>query len=134
MKKDKELIELAKMEAKNLKEHCTNEELSNLNFHHLNPDTKQKCIYGQMTGHCNSDRASYLILKCATKVLVQSPDIKTIYNPMTEFVLNGEPKTARTSFLQYISPIEAVIVRYPKYNKKLIDFLKGDSNDFLKIK
>lgn len=133
-KKDikKEILEQADIEALNLKTHAKKKELSLLDFEKLDPESKSSCIYGLMTGNCNSKRAKSLILKCAKKVLVKPDTTKSFRNSMNDYVLNGKPKRKREDEMEYVSPIETVIFRYPEYNKKLIKFLKGERDYFYK--
>ncbi len=62
--KKSEFINEVENEIKMLKIHATKEELNKLNFKTFDPCKKNRCIYGQMTGQCNSERAKELIGKC----------------------------------------------------------------------
>lgn len=44
-------------ELKHIKRHATPEELNKLSFITFNKNNPCKCIYGQMTGNCDSTRA-----------------------------------------------------------------------------
>jgi len=131
-----QLIKLANKEAINLKKYATKKELANLNFDKLDPNERKECVYGQLTGECNSKRATKLIKKCATKVLFPREakhDFDSFGNtPMETYVVGGKPKKRRATEFNYVSPIEAVIVRYPKKTKGLIDFLTGKKEYFIK--
>jgi len=65
----KKLIELVTKEAINLKANATQEELDNLNFNCLLPSDSTQCIYGQMTGNCDSKRAVELIRLSCKRVM-----------------------------------------------------------------
>lgn len=52
-----------------LRKLLTQEEKSKLNFSYLDYDSKERCIYGQTTGNCNSERAKELIKKACKKFL-----------------------------------------------------------------
>jgi hypothetical protein len=58
------LIKLVADEAEKLKTHATQRELKNLHFEMLNGGIVDSCIYGQMTGHCYSQRAIELLNLC----------------------------------------------------------------------
>ena len=49
-----------------LKLHATRRELSRLDFEMCDGLNAFRCIYGQLTGYCFSERALKLIQKCAT--------------------------------------------------------------------
>lgn len=61
---------LVKKEAANLKKNATKEELAKLDFDRLDGDSPYSCMYGQMTGHCYSNRASELIFNCCERVYI----------------------------------------------------------------
>ena len=128
----KDLIKLVTSEAKALKAKSTQDERNRLDFDTFNPETRNGCIFGQMTGDCNSDRANALILKCAKRVY-NSPDTPTI-NAIEESVLNGPPRKIDYGYriYSYFSPIEKFIgQRIPSQkenNKILIDYLKGETD------
>lgn len=114
----KELIELVKIEAKNLREKATKEELDKLKISELNTIMASACIYGQMTGWCYSDRADFLIKQCTEKVY----DGQTGVNRSEEFV------DMDTKRFYYWSPIEVYIAQDLPQNANLIDYLKGKTN------
>lgn len=125
MRKITKFPKLVIEEAKNLKKNATKEELENLNFEELDPDWPVKCIYGQMTGSCNSERAVNLIVTCAKRVYHSNcSNGKTLSNK-----LNGSPVGLHRN--KYWSPIEVFIIN-AKYNdssemnNKLIQYLKGE--------
>lgn len=135
----KELEELVIQEAINIKKYAIPSELKKLDFHQLDENHVEKCIYGQMTGNCENPRANQLIDLCALKVYI--PEIKAISN-LTNYRLNGAPKDVKYSrtirhkrLLHLISPIERMLFLYldkskPKTKKvqKLVAFLKGDTD------
>ena len=116
------LSKLAKKEARELKKKATREELDQLDFRSLGPASASRCIYGQMTGDCFSDRASRLIHQCAERVY----DVRE--KGMAHAALNGKPKEDRQMF-RYYSPIEIFIHnmqnRENGNNEILVDYLKG---------
>ena len=113
-------------EATLLKANALPEELAKLNFAELDGSNKTKCIYGQMTNHCESRRATELIEQCCERVYNKA-------NWFSECELNGKPTTS--SRYHYFSPIEVLIgieeiqsrsKKTGKINqKRLIAFLTG---------
>ncbi len=119
----------AKAEAIRLREHATQEELARLNLHNLGTTDPDRCIYGQMTGNCNNERAVELIVKSAERVFHTDGG----YLTFEKTKLNGKPTVEDRN--DYYSPIELYIYHNRRgfdsnLNKKLIDFLQGKSEDF----
>ena len=130
--KDLILEQLVIEEAINLKLHAKKSELQKLNIYYLNGDNSKTCIYGQMTNHCESERALTLIKKCAIRVY--NIGINDTFNGE----LNGSPLEinvkANNRLLHYISPIEKFLYKYKpsEYSNsikinKLVAFLKNET-------
>jgi hypothetical protein len=125
------LYNLTVIEATNLKANATPEELAKLDFSTLNVDTQDKCIYGQMTGKCYSERATELIILCATEVYKGREEWRkeTVTGlHQTRYQLGGKPYPVEQRAFEYHSPMERFLFwnRNPKVNNKiLIDFLQG---------
>lgn len=130
MKNLKRFKELVTNEAILLKKHATKEEISRLNFDTINPTHNFKCIYGQMTGSCESFRAHELMLLCCKEEVISS---------MTNQI-NGK---INKGFIRYgiWSPIEIYITAKRTLSefetslnkagtKRLIKFLKGETKTF----
>ncbi len=66
------LLKSAKLELSKINKFATREEKDKLlkNLDHLNGVKADECIYGLMTGNCYSKRATELIKKCSSKILV----------------------------------------------------------------
>lgn len=108
-------------EAKALRKHATKDEKAILNFESLNPHNDWKCIYGQMTGHCHSERAVKLIKKCCRRVYKRT----VIPQYTTAKQLNGSP--VEMNRFDFWSPIEVFIAKENhQANAKLISYLKGE--------
>lgn len=126
MKNNPVLTALVKKEAKNLKKFATKKELGRLNFSELDPASIEHCIYGQATGNCFSKRALILMEKCAPKMYRgQSTDDVKINGKF-----NYEKRSTGSFFCVHWSPIEVFISmdkNKEDANKKLIDYLKGNS-------
>jgi hypothetical protein len=109
-------------EATNLKKHVSKEELNKLNFDRLNSERIDLCVYGQMTGNCFSERATYLMKTCCKRVY------HTDKGSVRECSVNGSPENINRSY--FWSPIEVFIDQYRNQengnNEQLIKFLKGE--------
>jgi len=136
MRKEKILEDLAIEEAKNLKNLAKPEEINNLNPASFDPTDPARCIYGQMTGSCWSDRANELIIKCCTKVT------HWIDVDVFSYEINGKatnkrhgPKEADETS-EYYSPIETLIFEEDVYDfedtfysKRIMAFLKDETKE-----
>lgn len=128
----KKMKELAVKEATNLKKHATKQEIDNLNLFTFDPTSESRCIYGQMTGECYSERSVELIQKCCTRVYNVKPAVC-----VRDQKLNGAPTAIdedkhRGAF--YHSPIEVLI--WPgnggkESGEKIIKFLKGETKELV---
>lgn len=132
----KELIEAVKVEAANLRKYATKEELNRLDLQSFNPKEEHFCIYGQMTGSCWSARASNLIKSSAPVCLGEIQgghklEIKALnYTPDDWESYDG---TCKDYTCRHWSPIESYIWDEDNsqklQNKKLISYLKGETNE-----
>lgn len=127
-------------EANNIKTHATAEEIASLDFETLDPNRVHRCIYGQMTGHCDSSRAIELIQKCTARYVVdnQVTAIRFVQEGFNRIInhLNGETvenlnRKRPTAFLSnetaHYSMIEAYILLPEAKNKSLIAYIKGET-------
>src|SRR5262245_41671762 len=85
-----QMKQLAIEEAIKLKKLITLAEAQRLNHISFNPNWKKDCIYGQLTGDCDSPRAYELIHQCCPRVYKH----KTI-DDIFQWQLNGEPINIR---------------------------------------
>ena len=129
MKNLKRFKGLVEKEARLLKENATVEELSKLNFDTLDADHRGHCIYGQMTGNCDSYRSLELMKDtCIDRVMKRG-----------SFGINGSLTSdlyvkkglLDEYYREFFSPIEIWITTdfnfgegSPKRVKKLIDYLQ----------
>lgn len=122
--KKETLHSLVKAEAESLRIKAKKKELDNLDFNSLKPNDITLCVYGQMTGHCYSDRAGKLINSCAVKVYTTDD---TLSDALLGKKLGNSPKKEQRDY--YFSPIEVFIYKKENQkngnNKMLIDYLKG---------
>lgn len=118
------LKQLVKEEADKLKLNARPEELAALNFEDFSPNFAHSCIYGQMTGSCQSTRAFHLLTLCATPF---ASDIDEFEEPKAfDFSDRLQDKVAYELFAY--SPIEFYIAQEGAKNDNLIAYLKGESN------
>lgn len=110
-----QLKEDVKKEAEALRVHATKEELGRLDIKYLDGNDIKLCIYGQMTGDCDSSRASYLIQKCAPCYFEsESEELNIILNQ---------------NFAEFRwSPLEHYIRISKARNANLIAYLKGETD------
>lgn len=113
-----QLKEDVRKEAEALRVHATKEELGRLSIELLNPHHVSKCVYGLMTGACDSDRAIDLISLCAPTMYKGGDD---------ELLPVG--KAAASMIPHYYSPIEGYILEPEARNANLIAFLKGETDN-----
>lgn len=123
-------------EANNIRQHATPEEVNNLSFDDLNPYHIRKCIYGQMTGYCYSERAAELIEKCTPRYFEHGiiPIFSGIKINMARVVenINGVKvdnfvAERTTSSFCHFSAIEAYILLDNAQNENLISLIKGNT-------
>ena len=119
--------QLALKEAEQLRIHLTKTEKQRLlkQIDILDPDSYTECIYGLVTGNCESKRANNLILKCCERVYTTNPNID---NFITKAKLNGAPtkiKKGEKRLDYYCSPIERVLLSKNgiEFGKKLIKII-----------
>ncbi len=115
-----------------LKKHATAKEISKLNFEYLSPSSQSRCIYGQMTGSCKSERAHMLMnLACVREFdsnieNIAYRDFRTI-----KHYINGG-YTGRTWIasgnrtFNYCSALEGYITLKGAKNKQIIAYLKDE--------
>jgi hypothetical protein len=125
--------ELVVKEARKLRKLTTELEKSRLDFSNLDPLDSERCIYGQITGHCFSARAKELIEKSCVRVYNKGSNLS---DTISSSKLNGSPigKHRDTNIplwgsTSYFSPIEVFIVK-AKDNvvllERLVSYIKGE--------
>lgn len=130
-----QLKEDVKKEAEALRVHATQEELAKLDTEIFDPGLSDLCCYGLMTGSCGSPRAHELISKCCVR-LIDNEDFDAEANSLEEVrsclpksatELSKFRKTEGTTYLKYVSPIEAYIMLEDARNANLIAYLRGET-------
>lgn len=121
-----------KAEAVALRQHATKEELGRLDADWMDPNDFTSCIYGQMTGNCNSKRAIELMQKCCTRFF------KNLYKEFYVFddvssAVNGEKcdlsGRKNDEMPKYFSAVETYIFTDEEKNENLISYLRGETDD-----
>lgn len=126
MEIDEELEALVQEEIANLKKYATKGELSNLNIETFNGLDPHLCIYGQLTGYCNSPRAEELMKICCPRVYIPGDG-----DPTSHRGLNGSPRDKSRKdvcgLYQFWSPIEVLVAHQNiDINIDIIKQLKSD--------
>lgn len=122
-------------EAEALRIHATREERERIIFNRLNPENINKCIYGQMTGDCYSERACVLIKKCACRYIkdsalteIQSEGFTRIAEKVNgRRVKNLYENRNQTFDPIHYSAIEAYILLPEANNANLIAYLREET-------
>jgi len=129
---EKQLLKSAIKEIEALKLNATKKELAKLNFEDFDPTNMSQCIYGQITGSCESGRAKKLIKK-GCKIFIG-------WHSVTDVTQEAEINLSKTkksrSYLCayfYYSSLETFTFFTKKYNRNIISYLKGNTKN-LKLK
>jgi hypothetical protein len=140
-----DLFDHVKQEAAALKKYVTAEEIAKLDPSTIQ-NTAERCVYGQMTGDCNSERAFDLIQNCCERVYdVQYANMQQRKEGKQWLKLNGSPKTKerRNFVIAYMSPIESLLAlsddndnapslyQATENIKNLIAYLKGETDELI---
>lgn len=143
----KDFLNDVKHEIDMLKKHATKKELNELNFKTFNPRYPDSCIYGQMTGGCDSGRARVLMNKSCLRIF----DFKSHYeegvdNLMGETYssiknkINGDYSgqtwnrncdNSSTRTYQYLSALEGYICLKGSKANHIIDYLQDKTNSLI---
>jgi len=135
----KEFLDAVTHEVVSLKKFATKKELRKLNVESLDPDNKENCIYGQMTGDCSSERAKALMdksciivtMKVSGSIQFLDEDFKTIkkfINGKNEGQGWGIDNWGLHRNYSHLSALEAYICLKNAKNNKIIEFLRGESD------
>ena len=133
-------------EAVALREHATAEERGKLDFTTLDAGNSMRCVYGQMTGHCHSERAGKLIQLCTPRYFAtyalssMSPSVERIVSHangeyVKDFLKERASQVDDTIPVMpqlHFRAIEVFISLdplYPEQVKSLVSYLRGESDD-----
>lgn len=118
MKKAEFLLEV-KAELDNIKKKATKEEIGKLNFGLLYINSVSRCIYGQMTGNCRSDRA----IEITTKKYSNIGNGNSFSYQSYAIGKKGQER---------FTPLEKYLYMVGKpMHKNLIAYLKGDIQEII---
>jgi len=116
--KKKDFLQLVEAEALHLRNNATDKEKDNLDFDALYANSSTRCVYGQMTGTCDSDRAKELYPK--TFYTLPMLDASFTQTKVRGFLASGERFTA----------LEAYIIMKGAKKKSLLNYIKGNRKTF----
>lgn len=120
--KKTEFLQMVLQEADHLREHATDEEKGKLDFSKLQITEAQHCIYGQMTGVCDSLRAFELYGKLFDG---HGGGYETFSQLLHDGVFNPADEKEFA-----LTPIEVYITMKGSKNKSLISYIKGEINEW----
>lgn len=110
-----------KREIKHIKKHATEDEKSLLNFSDFNHTSRFECIYGQMTGECDSERA----LALYPKKYISCGGVFDYHIPFEKH--SFEKGTQFTPLEKYLYMVKSDV------HQHIIEYIRGEVNR-LKIK
>jgi hypothetical protein len=123
-----EFLKMVRVEATHLRDNATKEEKANLNFDSIDPYSSSDCIYGQMTGNCESDRAHKLCPKTIAVLFLITPSVKRAAE--TSRTLEKEDDDDDGWFCY--TPIEVYVGAAGSNASGLLKYIKG-TNKTLKL-
>jgi hypothetical protein len=98
-----EFVDLVKKECKSIKQHFTQEQIDKLYDTKIYGDDPYRCIYGIMTGNCNSNQAAEFIVNNLDVLVEHEANTNEIYAfPSGERTYS----VFQTPMEQYITPFE----------------------------
>jgi hypothetical protein len=132
-----QLKEDVRKEAEALRVHATKEEREKLDFATLNPSNIDRCIFGQMTGNCYSQRSASLIHACCVRYFKHNV-IPALFDARSSMARIQDHVNGATvdNFLNertgsnsesHFSAIEAYICLPEANNANLISYLRGET-------
>jgi len=121
--KKSEFLQAVKVEATHLREYATKTEKERLSFACLRPSNISSCIYGQLTGNCSSERA----IELAPKIL---DTWESINIGPSESIPYDNFKDLKVEKGNYYTALEIYIMTKGSKRKKLIEFIKGETDTF----
>ena len=121
----KKLQKLALQEAEKLREYATPEQKARLNVYNFNPQREHACIYGLMTGSCETPEAHELARHCTTGLFdseVVSEAVSVSGSSLQEFY-DGRRKRRERG---YFTPLEVYIYDNYEDGLQLLKYIKGE--------
>lgn len=136
----KQFLDEVTQEIENIKKFTTKQEKQNLNIYYFDPDNKYYCIYGQLTGSCESRRAIELMNKCCKRYCFFYFDIENSFlfhyreikraiwhTQMPDNFFDSSGCYYVRNF-SYYSLLEAFIKYKNANNESIISYIKGKTN------
>ena len=124
--KKSEFIQEVCNEINTIKERATKKEIGRLNFDKFEHANIEKCIYGQMTGDCGSERAKDLYMKSLDAV--PKPNIYAKHDENGNDVYKFKDlDLERGDYFTYLESYLFTCSR--KTQKEIIEYLKGESTE-----
>lgn len=125
-----QFIDLVKEELSNIKKFALPSEIANLErAHYVNPFSFSNCIYGIMTGNCDSSRGVELIMKCCTKRVINRllDEIREGHESLEDGLPEGLfSDSARDTDGYFYSPLETLLwIGTNEEIQNIICFLRG---------
>jgi hypothetical protein len=119
-----EFLRMVRVEATHIRDNATKEEKSRLDFDELKPKTISNCIYGQMTGFCESKRAIELYPK--SLYWIREFDYSNSDYNLHEALYRIEKTLLRGFNLDTsYTPLEMYAITKGANNEGLIKYIKG---------
>lgn len=128
-----------------IRKFATDEEKLKLEASHIRPRLATKCVYGQMTGRCDSARSKALISKCCERMIdfylqpgMNGSDTLTrMTTAESEVFLNGAPEVDRMFNVtlsddqdfwrnyRYLSALEGYICMKDANIEGIVNYIQG---------
>jgi hypothetical protein len=145
--KKTEFLQAVKAEVRAIKLHATTDEIGRL-LSEFNGETQAKCVYGQLTGSCESPRAKELMELSCQRVVATELNSKRRLRFVSSFFTNAVSRktfTALKDFVRpagtslkmwieedrnydYLSALETYILTDNSNDTAIINYLKGTSD------
>jgi len=115
-----------------LKLHADPIEKAKLDFNDFDPNSMRSCIYGQMTGDCNSERAKKLMCVACLRT-VNNPgcgvarDFKELKSRINGELIPDDWSKKRYYFPEFLSVLESYILLDESKNKEVLSYIKGET-------
>lgn len=113
-----------KEELDTIKRLATSEEIAKLELSTFDPHTPSKCIYGQMTGECSSDRAKELFPKILDITTMSNTD--ETYKDIKDTIYFYDKKDKKNRYSLIFTPLEVYLPLRTTNVKQIIEYLKGE--------
>jgi len=111
---DKQFLDEVIREVKTIKKRATKEEIARLDVDKFNPNNEFACVYGMLTGQCNSFRA------------------RELYNKSLDSIdRNKDVSDITESKFAYFTVLEQYLVSHSRKLHNIIPYLKGEEKKLI---